>query len=485
MQIAQVLAGYTLGGADLLRRAMGKKKASEMAKQRTIFVEGCVARDVDRAQAEYIFDLMEKFAGYGFNKSHSAAYAVLSYHTAWLKTHYPAQFMAAVMSSDMDSTDKLVGLKDDCRALRLTLQAPDVNSSFCEFTAADDSNIRYGLGAIKGVGRAAIDAIVESRDAQGPFTDLVTFCRRVDAERINKRMLESLIKSGALDGLGANRRTLMEQLPQALKSAEQSARAAAAGQSDLFGMSAAQDTEEAPALTLQYFSEWNHGDRLRAEKEALGLYLSGHPFELYRDIAAQLTNGSLGDVASIKPPPEADSGHAFARPRRNATAAGLIFDIRKRGNRTTLTLDDDSGRLEVQLYAEVADSVRHLLVKDSVVIASGALRWDSFINAWSLSAKHLRDIDHVIEERASGMKLTVSRGDDDASTTLLIRELHSVLAPHRGGNCEVVVDYRVGGKAGRLALGEQWRVKVTRKLRDDLDALLGAGNVRIAFGAER
>lgn len=485
MQIAQVLAGYTLGGADLLRRAMGKKKPEEMAKQRTIFVEGCVKREVDRSQAEHIFDLMEKFAGYGFNKSHSAAYAVLSYQTAWLKAHYPAQFMAAVMSSDMDNTDKLVGLKDDCRALGLQLLPPDVNRSGCHFSAESESEIRYGLGAIKGVGRGAIDSIIEGRESDGPYEDLAGFCRRVDLARLNRRMLESLIKSGAMDALGVNRRSLFEQLGDALKSAEQAARAAAAGQDDLFGMPGGERVPVEDAADVITVREWSEQDRLRAEKEALGLYLSGHPFASYRDIARKLTNGSLADINAIKPPPQSDSGHSFAQPRRQATVAGLLFDIRKRGNRTTLTLDDDTGRVEIQLYAEVADSVRHLLVKDAIVVASGALRWDSFMNGWSVSAKSLRDVDNVIEERATSMAIEVVKPDDDASATLLVRKLQDLLRPFRGGGCEIEIRYRVGSNVARVSLGDLWRVRVTRTLMDDLAALVGRRQVRLGFRPDR
>ncbi|MEL6448024.1 MAG: DNA polymerase III subunit alpha [Pseudomonadota bacterium] len=483
MQIAQVLAGYTLGGADLLRRAMGKKKPEEMAKQREIFVVGATERGVDKAQAEHIFDLMEKFAGYGFNKSHSAAYAVLSYQTAWLKAHYPAEFMAAVMSSDMDATDKLVGLKDDCRALDLELLAPDINTSVWAFSATEDGRIRYGLGAVKGVGRAAIDATIEAREADGPFTDLSDLCRRVDAERINRRMFEALIKSGALDALGHNRRTLFEALPLALAQAEQDARARDAGQTDLFALDDSA-TPAAPPLTIAEHPEWQHGDRLRAEKEALGLYLSGHPFEAYRDMAQHITSGSLADVTSIKPPPEAGNGGSFAQPRRNATVAGLIFDIRRRGNRTTLTLDDDTGRIEIQLYAEMVDAVRHLLVKDAVVIASGQLRWDNFLNGWSLSARSLRDIDHVIEEQARRLVLTLEKSDDDAEAMLQLRALKEALEPHLGGACEVAVEYCVGGKTAQLAFGERWRVRASRDLRQALAALPGAAALRLAFSTE-
>ena len=240
MQIAQVLAGYTLGGADLLRRAMGKKKPEEMAKQRGNFVSGAVKNNVPEEQAAYIFDLMEKFAGYGFNKSHSAAYALLSYQTGWLKTHEAASYMAAVLSADMDHTDKVVGMLYDCRKeVGLTVLPPHVNLSSYEFAVVDDKTIRYGLGAIKGVGEGAVEAIVSERRAHGDFASLEDLCRRLDLSKINRRVLEALIKSGSLDGLAANRATLMHRLDAALALGEQNSKANETGQHDIFGLSAA------------------------------------------------------------------------------------------------------------------------------------------------------------------------------------------------------------------------------------------------------
>src|SRR5208282_5846470 len=243
MQIAQVLAGYTLGGADLLRRAMGKKDAEEMAQQRSIFVDGAVARGVPARQATHIFDLMEKFAGYGFNKSHSAAYAMLSFQTAYLKANYPAQFMAAVLSADMDRTDKVVTLIDECKTLGLTVQVPDVNSSGYAFRADGQNSIRYGLGAVKGVGRLAVDAIVKEREAHGHYRSLEDLCHRTDLQRVNKRVLEALVRSGSFDALGASRAALMEGLAIAMRSGEQTARTQETGQFDLLGL----PTFDAPA----------------------------------------------------------------------------------------------------------------------------------------------------------------------------------------------------------------------------------------------
>ncbi|MEM9172312.1 MAG: DNA polymerase III subunit alpha [Pseudomonadota bacterium] len=485
MQIAQVLAGYTLGGADLLRRAMGKKKPEEMAKQRTIFVEGCVDRDIDKAQAEHIFDLMETFAGYGFNKSHSAAYAVLSYQTAWLKAHYPAQFMAAVMSSDMDNTDKLVGLKDDCRLIDLELLPPDVNQSSLHFRATGKQQIRYSLGAIKGAGRAAIDAIVSQRDSGGPYRDLADLCARVDLASVNRRMYESLIKSGACDSLHANRRAMLEVLPDLLRGAEQDARAQAAGQDDLFGgLTATSVSTDVAPTPLPEIAPWSPADRLSAEKEALGLYLSGHPFEVWRDTAHQLTNGTLGEIAAIKPPAGAESGGGFRQSRRQVTVAGLIFDIRRRGNRVTLTLDDDTGRIAVTLFAETVDAVRHLLVKDTVVVTSGTLSWDTFLNAWSVSARNLQEIEQVVEERAAALIITMERPIDDTEAALRMRQLHDLLKPHTGGVCQITLVYRAGGKRARLALPEAWAVRCSRRLREALAEMFGETALRIVFAVD-
>ncbi len=305
MQIAQVLAGYTLGGADLLRRAMGKKKAEEMAKQREIFQAGSEQRGVKAETATYIFDLMEKFAGYGFNKSHSAAYALVSYQTLWLKAHYPAAFMAAVLSADMDNTDKVVTLIDECRSMGLGVLPPTVNRSECRFTAADDQTVVYGIGAIKGVGESAIEAMLEARRTDGRFRDLWDFCRRIDLHKANRRVLEALIRAGALDELGPNRATLMAQLPMALKLAEQHKESQAAGQVDLFG--GAVDSvaaEPDPQLAARVWDEWEEDERLQGEKETLGLYLTGHPINRYDAELEAMVGARLGTLLEGDPRPQ-------------------------------------------------------------------------------------------------------------------------------------------------------------------------------------
>jgi DNA polymerase-3 subunit alpha len=476
MQIAQVLAGYTLGEADLLRRAMGKKKPEEMAQQRTVFVNGACERGVAEATATRIFDLMEKFAGYGFNKSHSAAYALLSYQTAYLKANYPSAFIAAVMSADLDNTDRLVMIKDDCRQLGLRLLSPDINSSSYHFSVADDRSILYGLGAIKGVGRSSVEALIDERQRHGPYSDLADFCRRVNLERINRRAVEAMIKSGAMDRLAESRRSLMQQLPDALKSAEQEARAVAAGQDDMFGIAAPAAARELRAVPE--LAEWSDRELLANEKEALGLYLTGHPFHALRSDALCFVDGTLADIGSEPPPQSVGGERVFAQPRREVTVAGLIVDIRKRGNRFTVVLDDDTGRLEVSLFSEAFQEYGHLLNKDEIVVVSGSLRYDDFIGGWQVNARDIKHIDRVIEKRATTMILTIAPNGNGQN---MLTSLHDMLLPYREGSCEVAVQYTGCDAAARLNLGKEWCVRPNRELRDKLAELLGHKNVQLLY----
>jgi len=302
MRIAQILAGYTLGGADLLRKAMGKKKPEEMAKQRSIFVGGAVARGVPEQQAVHIFDLMEKFAGYGFNKSHSAAYAVLSYQTAYLKTHHTAAFMAAVLSADMDHTDKVVTLIDECKQLQLAVLPPDVNTSLHEFAVADANTIRYGLGAVKGVGQGAVEALIAERAARGAYRSLAELCRRTDLTRINRRTLEALIRSGSMDSIGPNRATLLENLPAAMQLGDQTARAHQAGQNDMFGLSAMPERGAEQRGELKAVADFSEAVRLQGERETLGLYLTGHPIDRFEADLPRFAAQRIGELISEKPP---------------------------------------------------------------------------------------------------------------------------------------------------------------------------------------
>ena len=475
MQIAQVLAGYSLGAADLLRRAMGKKKPEEMAKQRSIFLEGATARGVDRGAATFIFDLMEKFAGYGFNKSHSAAYALLSYQTAWLKAHYPEAFMASVLSADMDHTDKVVTLIDECHQMGLEVEPPDVNASDHAFNVAGKGRLRYGLGAIKGVGLSAVQAIIDERGADGAFSGLSDFCRRIDLGRVNRRVIEALIRAGALDRVGPNRATLMHRLPEALARAEQSARAAAAGQDDLFGMAAPAPPGAAPQEEEgEPLPEWSPAERLAGERETLGLFLTGHPVDAVASDLAALTSARIGDLAADKP---AEDERGYGPPRREVVVGGLIVDMRRRGNRVTLVLDDRSGRLEVTLFDETYQQCRHVVAKDTIVVVEGGLRYDDFIDDWRVTAKRVIDLDRAMQDRARRL-LIRCRGQGNGA---FIGELQRTLEPHRQGECQVAVVYRRDDAMARIQLGPGWRVRPSVDLLQRLGSLVGPDNVRIEY----
>ena len=480
MQIAQVLAGYTLGGADMLRRAMGKKKPEEMAKQRGKFVEGAVARGVPESQAAYIFDLMEKFAGYGFNKSHSAAYALLSYQTAWLKAHHPEAFMAAVLSADMAHTDKVVTLKDECDRMGISVLAPDVNASSYAFEVADHRAVRYGLGAIRGVGEAAVEAITAERSAHGPFASLEDFCQRLDLNRVNRRVLEALIRSGSFDSLGVNRATLMVRLPAAMQLGEQATRALATGQVDLFGLAApeaATDGDDRHLAPPQ--PEWSETVRLAGERETLGLYLTGHPINRYEKDLARFVTGRIADLISDRPSQGSPERGWFGG--RAASIAGYIHEVRKKGNRTSVVLDDRTGRMEVTLFDEVMQRHRELIVKDALVLIDGQLRFDEQGDTWRLAAKKIVELDRAREQQAHRIVLLwpAANGTDQG---LLLQRLADTLAPYRPGPCAIGVRYRGERASAALELGSEWKVRASPELLEALEQLVGPEGLRVVYG---
>ncbi len=468
MQIAQILAGYTLGSADLLRRAMGKKKPEEMAKQRSIFVEGAVARGCARSQATMIFDLMEKFAGYGFNKSHSAAYALLSYQTAWLKAHHPASFMAAVLSSDMDKTDKVVMLFDECASMGLKVLPPDVNESVYAFRVAGERSIRYGMGAIKGVGASAVEAIIAEREARGPYETLPDLCRRVDLQRVNRRVFEALIRSGSLDSIGPNRATLTAELERAMQLGEQNSRAISVGQVDLFGLSAAENASVA---------DWSEAQRLAGERETLGLFLSGHPITPYEPDLKFLVSARLADVGGPKPV-AAEGGRSWGG-GKSATVAGLVLEIRRRPNRVTLILDDRSARLEVSLYEETFQQHRDIIVKDAILIVEGTLRFDDFIEAWRLQAKTLMDIDRARERYARRLWLKWPAEFDQPQG---LARFEQMLKPYLRGPCGVSVVLNRAEYSGHMHLSDAWSVRPTRELLTKLSSMVGREGWYLVYG---
>jgi DNA polymerase III subunit alpha len=468
MQIAQVLAGYTLGAADLLRRAMGKKKPEEMAKQRSIFLTGATERGVEQNTAESIFDLMEKFAGYGFNKSHSAAYALLAYQTAWLKAHYPAAFMAAVLSSDMDNTDKIVVLLEDCRQSSLTVLPPDVNRSDYQFTVLDEQTIVYGLGAIKGIGETAIKQLRQEVQKNGSFTDLFNLCQRINSSKVNRRVLEALIRSGGLDPLHEDRATLMASLPTALKSAEQRQQAQTLGQHDLFGTS--DDEEEVTAGAAYIISRpWSDLQRLQGEKETLGVYFSGHPLQYYQTELQHIVTSRLGELnPQLKP---------------QVTVAGLITSIRrlqtKRGDRmAVLTLDDGEARVDVTLFSEVLTDYQALLAKDQVTIVSGEVSVDEYTDGYRIVAQYVYDLASARQQFASHLLLTLQR---QSMTSQQLTQLHATLLAHQGGQCRVKVYYQQGQAEAVLQLGQKWRVQPTDELVTRLQELYGEHAVSLVY----
>ncbi|MDX9740175.1 MAG: DNA polymerase III subunit alpha [Gammaproteobacteria bacterium] len=471
MQIAQVLAGYSLGQADLLRRAMGKKKPEEMAEQREVFMAGAAKRGVDPDVARNIFDLMEKFAGYGFNKSHSAAYALLSYQTAWLKAHYPAAFMASVMSADMDNTDKVVTLMDECRAMGLAVMPPDINRCDHAFAVHDEQTILYGLGAIKGVGASAIETIVEERAANGPYADLFDLCRRIDLRRANRRVLEALIRSGALDTLDSNRARSMAVLTEAIQYAERSLRDAAVGQDDLFGggggAASPVDDRHLEALRAEV-PEWSEELRLQGERDTLGLYLTGHPIERYLEELSRFVTSSIGELR-----PQGD---------KTVVVAGLLIGIRtmnsKRGDRIAfIVLDDRSARVEVAVFAEAYQRYRDQLVKDRLLVIEGTVSLDEYSGGCRMSAERILGIDEARATYARGIEIDLRPiGNGGVS-----RSLADALAPFRSGECPVWINYRGASAAARMRLGQEWRVRPTDELLGRLGELAGTAGVRVLY----
>ena len=484
MQIAQVLAGYTLGGADLLRRAMGKKKPAEMEKQRGIFTKGAVERGVEEQTATYIFDLMEKFAGYGFNKSHSAAYALVSYQTMWLKAHYPEAFMAAVLSADMDNTDKVVTLIEECRGMKLAVEPPDVNRSEYMFTTSGSGKVVYGLGAVKGVGLSAIEGILEARKQGDPFKDLFELCRRIDLRKANRRVLEALIRAGALDGLGANRASLMNQLPLALKMAEQYHEMQDAGQNDLFGLGddLAQGIPDLQVVPDD-LDEWDEEIRLQGEKETLGLYLTGHPIERYRSELGGIVSSRIADL-SLE-----DKDLGRSRDAAAVTVAGLVVAVRhnrtQRGRMGSVVLDDRSGRIEATLFSEAYEQFRELLSPDRVLVVSGSLTHDEFRGGLGLRANKVWSFEQARATLASCVQLVLDARqwiDGGRDVQALFAELKAAFTPFAGGSCPVQVHYRGLGAEARLVLGSDWRVNPADELLRRLERVFGAQNVRMIYG---
>ena len=474
MQIAQVLAQYTLGGADMLRRAMGKKKPEEMAKQRSIFMEGARNNQIDENQAGYIFDLMEKFAEYGFNKSHSAAYALVAFQTAWLKAHYPAAFMAAVLSADMDNTDKVVTLLDDCRQLNLQVLPPDINRSDFQFTVDDKNRIIYGLGAVKGAGEAALSVMVEERNQHGAFTSLADLCKRCSSQKVNRRVLETLIKSGAFDSLGGTRRAMLEFLPEALRMAEQHHRDQGTGQVDLFGGMFGAVTANSPESAMPTCAEFPEKERLKLEKETLGLFLTGHPLDEYKEEINGLSNRKkLSDIAE-------DDGTKYRR--EPVTLAGLVSSVRTQhtdnGKRAFVQLDDNTAYYELLIFTDTFNNYGNLLEKDACVVFDGTLDTDQRTGKTRLRVDKVQDMKAV---RENGLRKLVLRLDAEQVQSGVWQALRNYFQPTEAAKFPITLEYSNAQAKAELRLGNGWAIALDDNSLRELRATLGKENVGLVF----
>ncbi len=468
MQIAQVLAGYTLGGADLLRRAMGKKKPEEMAKQRSVFKEGAEKNNVDGELAMKIFDLVEKFAGYGFNKSHSAAYALVSYQTLWLKAHYPAEFMAAVMSSELDNTDKLVGLYDECINMGLTVVPPDVNTGKYRFSVNDKGEIVYGLGAIKGVGETPVEMLLNERKAGGIFKDLFDLTARIDLKKMNKKTFESLIKSGAFDNLGPHRAAIMKNLEDALKSADQHSKMEALGQFDMFGVLT--ETPEEVQSAYAYTPKWTEQAVLEGEKATLGLYISGHPIRRFMKELAHYAPIRLNELQPTS------RGQA-------TTIAGIIVDCRiattKKGNRIGIaTIEDSVGKVDLTLFSEALENYAHLLEKDTIIVATGSIQIDTFNGGFRMLVREMLSLDQARTKNAKSLALAIYK---DQITPDFLKQLTSIIEPSKEGTLPLHFYYQSDKARVLIKSGVEWYITPENIMIESLKEFLGESAVELEF----
>ncbi|MEX2197340.1 MAG: DNA polymerase III subunit alpha, partial [Burkholderiales bacterium] len=458
MQIGQVIGGLTLGGADLLRRAMGKKKAEEMAQQRDVFVTGAEKNGLSRIKATQLFDLMEKFAGYGFNRSHAAAYALLAYQTAYMKAHHPAAFMAANLSLVMDDTDKVRQFHEDALANGLTVLPPDINASAYRFVPVDAKTLRYGLGAVRGTGESAINAIVEARKS-GPVADLYDLCRRVDKRVVNRRAVEALVRAGAFDALESNRASLLASAGRAVEAAEQRERQAA--QVSLFGEA---DEASAGRSDLIPARPWDLKQTLTEEKAALGFALSGHLFSVYER-----------DLAGFPRTPLAQLAPAEHRVWLAGVVASARTQMTRRGRMMVVMLDDGTARAELSVFNELFEKHREKLKEDALLIVQGKAQRDEFAGGLRVMAEELYDLAGLRARYAARLRLYMN-GNSNA------RRLMELLTPYRAdGACPVYVHYETGGAACDVALGDAWRVRPDSQLLEHLGAWLAPENVQVLY----
>ena len=464
MQAAQVIGGYSLGGADLLRRAMGKKKPEEMVQHREIFAKGAEAQGISRAKADEIFDYMEKFAGYGFNKSHAAAYALVAYQTAWLKAHYPAEFIAATMSSELDNTDQLKHFYDDARANGIHFLPPDINQSDYVFKPNAQRQIRYALGAVKGVGEAAVLAIMQARELGGAFRDIFDFCERVGKEHLNKRTIEALIRAGAFDAIEANRAMLLANVDLAVNHAEQ--QHASANQSGLFD-----DASDAiEAVQMVVMPMWDESTKLAAEKQVVGFYLSGHPFSPYQTEVRQIAPIRLNRL----------------KPQDSVRVAGFVTAVRtmmsKRGKLAFITLEDTSGKVEVMLTGEVLNQASPILKSDQILLLECRIQRDDYNGGGGLRimANNVLTLQQAREHFARSLTLHLCP-QHDIDAVLALLHAHRAAPNSDTMPIPLRITYRNADAQGELDLKHTWQIVPTTDLFDQLSRLLGEQHLVVGW----
>lgn len=466
MQTAQLVANYTLGGADKLRRAMGKKQAEEMARQRAVFVAGAAENAIDEDKANEIFDTMEKFAGYGFNKSHAAAYSLIAYQTAWLKRYHPAAFMAATLSSEMADTDKVQFFLSDAKNNGVVFLPPDINSGFVRFWPIDTRTVRYGLGAIKGSGGSALTAILAARETGGAFVDLFDFCRRVDKRVVNRRVIEALIRAGAFDSIDDHRAKLLASVGRALDAADQAERNA--HQSGLFDLPDAVGGTTSPDAHYVDMPRWSKREQLLNEKQALGFFFSGHPFDTHADEVAAFVRRRLVDL----------------EPQREPTLlCGIVLGVRtqmsRRGKMAIVTLDDASAQVEVTVYNELWNAARDKIREDELLIVEGKVGRDDFSGGLRVVADSLLTLIEARGRHARLLRLSFNGQTSRATAS----RLHTLLSPYRSDDnaCPVRLRYRNADAETELALPDSWRVRLDDRLLAELRDWLDPENVHLVY----
>ena len=457
MKIASVLAGFSLGDADLLRRAMGKKKPEEMAAQREKFMEGAQVNKIAVKKAQKIFDLMEKFAGYGFNKSHSAAYAQVSYQTAYLKAHYPLEFFGALITSDMDNTDKVLRYIHDCREMKISVQPPDVNLSDRDFSVSNNKLV-FGLGAIKNVGTKAIDNIIEARQGLGNFKSLTELCESVDLQLANKRVFESLIKSGACDSLGENRAKMLKDLQASMEQGQAKQRDKQLGQSSMFDTFAEDSVSEKD--NGSHVNEWDEMDRLKFEKESIGFYITGHPLDRFQKDLARFTDATSASVAEF--------GNNKAVSIAGIPIKHLPKITRKGDKMGIITLEDLHGSIEVILWPEIYAKVEPLLLTEEPILVKGQV--DSEGNMAKVIASEVFPLIQAKQRFQGRVMIHFRTLGLEKETLYAVKE---ILAANKGNNDTRLHFISPDNKERVVTVSEDLRIQPSDEVIEQIQSLLG------------